>query len=76
MADTFNYTPKPDGSFWTLEELNQFFATLQNLINQKLDVRGGTLYADLIFTGRGGIINLKDPTSGSIPGEVVPRENN
>jgi len=71
MANTFDYTPKPEGSFWSLAELNLLFTTLRELIEGKLDRRGGVLKSNLRFVAGGGIINLPDP--GTSPGEVIPQ---
>lgn len=72
MAATIAYTERPANTFWTIAELNTFFTDLEIMLNQKLDIRGGVLYADLLFTLGGGLINMADP-SVSLAGEVIPR---
>lgn len=58
MSATITYTPINQGEFWTIAQLNQFFATLATVINGKLDV-DETFGIESIVVGSGeAVIDL------------------
>lgn len=60
MAATFTFTEKPDGSYYTLAEINAVFTAIKAVVDAKLDVRGDTLGATIIGDSI-TILNVPEP---------------
>lgn len=67
--NTITYVQKPDGSFFSIEELNALFTSIATVLNNKIDRRGTVMQADLKLIG--SILNVPVPeASGDIVGVV------
>lgn len=56
MANTIFFEVKGDDQHYTVSELNTLFTNIKTLIDNKVDLRGDTLEADVFF--QGSIINV------------------
>lgn len=58
---TIVFTQKPAGRYYTLDEINDLFANIATVLNQKLDVRAPASTANTFINGQ-RIINLAPAT--------------
>lgn len=63
MATTTTAILKPESSFYSLQEINDYFAELAEVLNGKADVRGFDASAGLLADSI-SIINLPPPAVG------------
>lgn len=73
--NTIEFEEKPDGTFYTLAELNALFESIKTVLDGKIDVRGTTLLGDLILLD-GSIINVPEAVEAGdivgINGDPIP----
>lgn len=59
MASSITYTPRLDGQFFTVDEINALFAQIDAALTNKLPLSGATLLRNIVFYGGGGFLNNK-----------------
>lgn len=68
MTSTISYDPIPEDSAVTATRINQLFAAVAVVLNNKLDVRGDTIESDL-QVANGSIINVPPAAEA---GDLIP----
>ncbi len=58
-GSTIEFTQRASGTFFTIAEINQLFADIATVLNQKLDVRTPAMTANLQANGQ-RVINVAD----------------
>jgi len=70
MPTSITPTNYPDFSGISLSTLNTLFSGIASILAQKIDLRGGSVGANLVFTD-GAVINTKPATSvGTVVGTI------
>lgn len=57
MAETITFTAKADNAFYTVDEINAFFAAVAAVLNQKVDVEEPSTLSDL-NVGGAAVVNV------------------
>lgn len=60
--NTISFTQRPDGSFFSIDEINAILVSIKAVLDAKIDRRGVVMLADLKIRD-GGIINVPLATS-------------
>jgi len=63
VRTTITFTPKVVGEYYTLEELNDLFDHIAEVINAKLDIDAAVLTDDAAFKLSPRIINMAEGTA-------------
>lgn len=63
MRTTIEFTPKVVGEYYTLDELNELFEHIADVVNAKLDINAAVLTGDAAFKLSPRIINLAQGTA-------------
>lgn len=68
--NTISFTQRPDGSFFSIDEINALLVNIKSVLDAKIDRRGIIMLGDLKIRD-GGIINVPVAiNSGDVVGTI------
>ena len=59
MRTTIEFTPKVVGEYYTIDDLNELFADIAEVVNAKMDMDDAFLTGDAAFKNAPRILNMK-----------------